>query len=99
MVAVYKRHDEVALRVIKAGATPHLQDKVNPQSIICSNSDNFFTQNKTNALLLAIGRSNEEKVVNSLLNGKPALDLQDSVSLKIISYHTGVLLPSSLAYI
>ena len=28
MAAVYKRHDEVALRIIKGGATPHLQDKV-----------------------------------------------------------------------
>ena len=29
MAAVFQRHDEVSLRIIKAGATPHLQDKVN----------------------------------------------------------------------
>ena len=34
MVAVYKRHDEVALRIIKAGATPHLQDKVNSHQFL-----------------------------------------------------------------
>ena len=28
MAAVYKHHDEVALRIIKAGATPDIQDKV-----------------------------------------------------------------------
>ena len=28
MAAVYKRHDDVALRMIEAGATPHIQDQV-----------------------------------------------------------------------
>ena len=28
MAAVYKGYDDVALRIIQAGATPHLQDKV-----------------------------------------------------------------------
>ena len=30
MAAVYKRHKDVALRIIQAGAAPHLQDKVEP---------------------------------------------------------------------
>ena len=28
MAAVYKHHDDIALRLCEAGATPHLQDKV-----------------------------------------------------------------------
>ena len=28
MAAVYKGHEAIALRIIEAGATPHLQDKV-----------------------------------------------------------------------
>ena len=28
MAAVYKRFDDVALRIIEGGATPHLQDNV-----------------------------------------------------------------------
>ena len=29
MAAVFKGHDDIALRIIRAGATPHIQDKVN----------------------------------------------------------------------
>ena len=81
MAAVYKRHDEVALRIIQAGATPHLQDKVTWSMSSHINLTHLLSwKNKTNAVLLAIGRRNEEKVVNALLDSNPDVDLQDSVS-------------------
>ena len=81
MASVYKRHDEVALRIIQAGATPHLQDKVKWSMSSHINLTHLLSwKNKTNAVLLAIGRRNEEKVVNALLDSKPDIDLQDSVS-------------------
>ena len=33
MAAVFKGHNDIALRLITAGATPHLQDKVIPYFI------------------------------------------------------------------
>ncbi|CAI8035374.1 Ankyrin-3 [Geodia barretti] len=40
MAAVYKRHDEVALRIIQAGATPHLQDKNHTNAILLAIATN-----------------------------------------------------------
>ena len=35
MAAVFKGHDDIALRIIRAGATPHIQDKVNNITKFC----------------------------------------------------------------
>ena len=41
MAAVFKGHDDIALRIIRAGATPHIQDKVNLTKL-CYNSIKCF---------------------------------------------------------
>jgi ankyrin repeat protein len=64
MEAVDKGHGEIALRIIEAGATPHIQHKVN----------------KTNALLLATEHDQLDRVVCALLDHMDCsshLDLQN----------------------
>ena len=84
MAAVYKRHDEVALRIIQAGATPHLQDEVGfyfHESLLIHSS---CMQNHTNAILLATATNKQGRVVEALLErveDPSQLDLQDSVGL------------------
>ena len=85
MAAVYKRHDEVALRIIQTGATPHLQDKVGSYyySLTTINTSSCM-QNHTNAILLAIATNEQGRVVEALLErveDPSQLDLQDSVGL------------------
>ena len=47
MAAVFKGHDDIALRIIRAGATPHIQDKVNLAKL-CSNQNLFaYLTNRT----------------------------------------------------
>ena len=47
-------------------------------------------QNHTNALLLAIAKEGQERVVDALLDREPELDLQDSVCFKEHKYNTAV---------
>ena len=47
-------------------------------------------QNHTNALLLAIAKEGQERVVDALLDREPELDLQDSVCFKEDKYNTAV---------
>ena len=104
MAAVYKRHDEVALRIIQAGATPHLQDKVGSYyySLIVINASSC-KQNHTNAILLAIATNEQDRVVEALLErveDPSQLDLQDSVGLLfyavMLFIHPSLSLPVSM---
>ena len=44
-------------------------------------------QNHTNALLLAIAKEGQEKVVDAFLDREPELDLQDSVCLNLLELY------------
>ena len=84
MAAVFMNYDDIALRLIRGGATPHLQDKVYTYCPIICSSYTYISQNQTNAILLAVERHKHVTVVNALLDhvdDPSKLDIQDSVCL------------------
>ena len=82
MLAVFKGHDDIALKLIGAGAAPHIQDKVLFFPIIVMHLLPLNKQNHSNALILATKLHKTDKVVNALLDkvkSPSQLDIQDKV--------------------
>ena len=54
MAAVCKCHEDIALRLIEAGATPHIQDRVSRESLARKSEDVFITRITVNISALDI---------------------------------------------
>ena len=79
MAAVFKGYDDIALRLVTAGATPHIQNEVT----ICTKHHRVipFAFPRTGQML-AVERHKHDTVVNALLDhvdNPSQLDIQDSV--------------------
>ena len=85
MAAVHRSHFDISLRLIEAGATPHLLDKVRGSSeawfkccVDTCHKHTKSTQDGTTALFLAIFLK-QTKVIDALLAKEPNLNVRDKV--------------------